>query len=205
MTALTEKMTAGAAAREHWKKILLPEKVTIADYNERCGGNFQLCGDIVLDEAPQRQTTLTVLVDPSNSSRWKRETEHIYAIVRNGEIMKLGGTRTGMKKRWDSYKCGHCVPQRLQKRTGEPFPGKMSVTNAHLYHTIENSLLKGDQWQFWSWELPEHTFSVQMPTGVSVQIATQTYHAYESWSMTEFKDMAGHIPQLCNNSDPNYR
>jgi len=203
MFALSQKMLSGDIARKKWAKPLQQESVTIQLYNERCSHNFQLCGPIVLDESPQRQTTLTVV--PEDPKRWKSETEHIYAIVRNGEIMKLGGTRTGMKKRWDSYKCGHCVPERLQKRTGEPFPGKMSVTNAHLYHTIEQGLLRGEHWEFWSWELPSHIFEVEMPTGVKIQIATQTYHAYESWSMTEFQDMAGHIPQLCNNSDPNYR
>jgi len=196
-------MTTGTAARQQWAKSLKPEKITIELYNDRCGNNFQLCGSIVLDDSIKRQTTLMVHVQ--NEQRWKRETEHIYAIVRNDEIMKLGGTRTGMNKRWESYKCGHCVPQRLKKSTGEPFPGKMSVTNAHLYHTIEEGLLKGEKWELWSWELPAHTFTVDMPTGVSVQIATQTYHAYESWSMTEFEGMSGHIPQLCNNSDPNYR
>ena len=205
MQGLSQKMIAGATARTTWRKVLHCEKVTMTEYNERCTGNFQKCGDIVLDETESRQTTLFVKIAPELNARWSRETEHIYAIVRNGEVMKLGGTRTGMKKRWDSYKCGHCVPQRIQKRTGEPFPGKMSVTNAHLYHTIEADLLEGGKWEFWSWELPAHNFEVEMPTGVKVQIATQTYHAYESWSMSEFQGMAGHIPQLCNNSDPNYR
>lgn len=205
MTTTSAKILAGVAARQQWKKPLLPESITIDVYNQHCGGNFQYCGDIVLDEDESRQTTLRVIFPPENDARWKRETEHIYAIVCDGKIMKLGGTRTGMKKRWDSYKCGHCVPQRLQKRTGTPFPGKMSVTNAHLYHTIENGLLKGEKWMFWSWELPAHNLSVEMPNGESIIVATQTYHAYESWSMTQFKNIAGHIPQLCNNSDPNYR
>tara|TARA_B100001142_G_C14207289_1_gene606215 strand:+ start:226 stop:843 length:618 start_codon:yes stop_codon:yes gene_type:complete len=205
MQGLSQKMIAGAVARHSWRKPIRKEEVTMAVYNERCAGNFQKCGDIVLDETESRQTTLLVKIPPELNARWSRETEHIYAIVRKGEVMKLGGTRTGMKKRWDSYKCGHCVPQRIQKRSGEPFPGKMSVTNAHLYHTIEADLLEGGHWEFWSWELPAHNFEVEMPTGVKVQIATQTYHAYESWSMSEFQGMAGHIPQLCNNSDPNYR
>ena len=205
MQGQSQKIIAGAMARASWRKPLRAEKVTMAMYNERCSGNFQKCGDIILDKLESRQTTLLVEIPPELKSRWSRETEHIYAIVRNGEVMKLGGTRTGMKKRWDSYKCGHCVPQRIQKRSGEPFPGKMSVTNAHLYHTIEADLLEGGHWEMWSWELPAHNFEVEMPTGVKVQIATQTYHAYESWSMSEFQGMAGHIPQLCNNSDPNYR
>jgi len=205
MLAQSQKIIAGEAARAKWRKPLIPEMVSIVEYNERCSGNFQRCGNIILDESVSRQTSLLVETPLELVERWGRESEHIYAIVRNGEVMKLGGTRTGMKKRWDSYKCGHCVPQRIQKRSGEPFPGKMSVTNAHLYHTIEADLLEGGKWEFWSWELPSHTFQVEMPTGAKVMIATQTYHAYESWSMSEFRRMAGHIPQLCNNSDPNYR
>ena len=102
MQGQSQKIIAGAMARASWRKPLRAEKVTMAMYNERCSGNFQKCGDIILDKLESRQTTLLVEIPPELKSRWSRETEHIYAIVRNGEVMKLGGTRTGMKKRWDS-------------------------------------------------------------------------------------------------------
>ena len=201
------KFTAGIAARAAWKKTLVPEECTIAQFNEMCGGVFAFRGNIHLDPSPRRQTTLYVTDFPAETgvTEWKREgTEHIYAIVRNGRIMKLGGTRTGMKQRWSSYLCGHCVPQRLKRRTQQPFPGKMSVTNAHLYHTIENDLLAGGEWCFWSWKLPTVTVSVDI-LGVPTEVIAQTYHAYESRCMANFHALTGHIPQLCDNSDPSYR
>ena len=197
------KFLAGRAARAHWSKALVPEESTMTSFNETCGGIFTFRGNIVLDPSERRQTTL--LVKPDDDDEWKRKnTEHIYVIVRDGRIMKIGGTRTGMKDRWSSYMCGHCVPQRLKKRTGEPFPGKMSVTNAHLYHTIEGDLLAGHEWSFWSWKLPTVTVSVEI-LGVPTTVIAQTYHAYESRCMANFRTLAGHIPQLCDNSDPSYR
>jgi hypothetical protein len=205
MSSFTQdaKFIAGRLARDAWKKQLVHEACTIAQFNNKCGNIFTFQGNIVLDPSSSRQTTLTV--EPKNVTEWKRKnTEHIYAIVRNGSIMKLGGTRTGMNDRWGSYKCGHCVPQRLKKRTQEPFPGKMSVTNAHLYHTIEEDLLAGGEWCFWSWKLPTVTVSVDI-LGVPTMIVAQTYHAYESRCMENFRILTGHIPQLCDNSDPSYR
>lgn len=204
MTSLVNqaKFIAGAAARTVWKKTLVPETCTIEMFNETCEGKFAFQGNIALDPSDRRQTTL--LVEPADPVRWKEKTQHIYAIVRNGRIMKLGGTRTGMKQRWSSYLCGYCVPQRLKKSTGEPFPGKMSVTNAHLYHTIEDDLLAGHEWSFWSWNLPSVTVTVDI-LGVATEVIAQTYHVYESCFMSKFQTLTGHIPQLCDNSDPDYR
>ena len=69
----------------------------------------------------KRQTIIKAVADHPD---WNSEIEAIYAIVRDGKIMKLGGTRNGMKKRWGSYKCGHCVPERLQKKTENHFQEK---------------------------------------------------------------------------------
>ena len=52
--------------------------------------------------------------------------------------MKIGGSRTGMKKGGTYILCGYCVPE-SKKKNGENFAKKMSVTNAYLYHTIENA------------------------------------------------------------------
>ena len=70
---------------------------------------------------------------------WEEKREYVYCIVMknndtdDGLIVKIGGTRTGMKDRFGSYLCGHHVIERNKS-------GKMSVTNAHLYHTIEHGL-----------------------------------------------------------------
>ena len=198
--SIPAKIAAGETARRAWKKHLKPEGMTISKFNELCGQTFRKFGDIVLDDSKKRQTVIQLT---NTHKEWTQKRELIYSIVRGDKIMKLGGTRTGLKDRWSSYKCGHCVPQRISKR-GSPFPGKMSVTNAHLYHTIEDDLIKGGEWSIWCWVLPTMTIQVDI-LGVSTNVIAQTYHAYESVCIKKFKEHTGHIPQLCFNSDPNYK
>ena len=200
-----------AEARAKWSKYdvinLTETEVLIDEFNQLCGGVFQLGATLSLDNErktngeKKRQTIIKAVADHPD---WNSEIEAIYAIVRDGKIMKLGGTRNGMKKRWGSYKCGHCVPERLQKKNGEPFPGKMSVTNAFLYHTIEDGLLRGEDWKFYIWKLPTVQVTVDI-LGTPTTVIAQTYHAYESKIMQKFSQIAGDIPLLCNNADPNYR
>ena len=197
-----QKFVDGQAARLAWKKALVPETCTIETLNAACSGLFSHYANIVLDPNPKRGTT--VMVSHTSIDVWKQAGEYIYAIVKDGVVMKIGGTRTSMAERWGSYLCGHCVPQR-NKKNGEPYPGKMSVTNAHLYHTIEHDLLENEgKWEFWCWKLPVTTVQVDI-MGVPTEIIAQTFHAYESRCMEKFREITGHIPQLCDNADPSYR
>jgi len=203
-----------AEARAKWSKypqVTTQEtaslRISFDEFNQLCEGVFQPGATLFLDNdlkpngEKKRQTIIKAVADHPD---WNNEVEAIYAIVRDGNIMKLGGTRNGMKKRWGSYKCGHCVPQRLQKKNGEPFPGKMSVTNAFLYHTIEDGLLRGEEWKFYIWKLPTVQVTIDI-LGTPTTVIAQTYHAYESKIMQKFSQIAGDIPVLCNNADPNYR
>ena len=182
-------------------------RISFDEFNQNCGGVFHPGATIVLDYDTKpngerkRQTVIKAIADHED---WNQKVEIIYAIVSNGKIMKLGGTRNGMKNRFGSYKCGHCVPQRIQKKNGQPFPGKMSVTNAFLYHTIEDGLLRGEDWKFYIWKLPTVQVTVDI-LGTPTVVIAQTYHAYESKLMQKFAQTAGAIPLLCNNADPNYR
>ena len=198
------KFTSGSQARIKWAKPIKDERITVDKFNSVCENVFKRACNIVLDNSERRQTTLKV-TDFTDEANWKKDDENIYLIVRNDKIMKIGGTRTGMKSRFGSYLCGHCVSER-NKKSGGSFPGKMSVTNAYLYHTIEKDLLenKDANWSFWTWKLPITTFSIKI-FGDTVKVAAQTYHAYESTIIKKFKVLAGYIPQLCNNSDPSYR
>ena len=197
-----EKFIRGGQARDAWSKPIITENtISIEQYNEICNNSFIKMGDIKLDSTDKRQSTLTV--DADCNTRWSVKKEHIYAIVRDGLIMKIGGTRDGMKGRWGSYGCGYYVPQR-SKKDGTAYPGKMSVTNAYLYHTIEKDLLYNDaKWEFWTWELPV----IKLPVNIlneNIDVIAQTFHAYESICIKKFKEVTGHIPLLCDNSDPNY-
>lgn len=196
------KKKNGERAREVWRKILKEEPMALESFNYSCGNKFKKCADLTLDNSEKRQTAIRA--EPIENESWKRNSESIYVFVKNGKIMKIGGTRTGMRNRWGSYLCGHCVPQRIAKKTGEPFPGKMSVTNAHLYHTIEQGLIDGEIWEIYNWELPTVKVMVEI-LGSQVEVIAQTYHAYESLCIKKFYELTGHIPQLCDNSDPNYK
>ena len=192
------KILAGKVARDKWTKSYPEEKMTVNVFNMQCGNVFKYACDIVLDLSDRRKTTITFELPqvPGAQERWNADTEQIYLIVRDGAIMKIGGTRTGMEARFESYLCGHCVPERL-KRNGDAYPGKMSVTNAHLYHTIENDLLLGKAtWSFYNWELPETTIKVNI-LGEETNVTTQTYHVYESKCIKKFIELTGHKPYLC--------
>jgi len=189
------KFTNGKNAREKWSRNIDPNGLlSMADYNEHCGNVFIKAAEIFLDDS-KRQTVIQV--KPIDVT-WNENKEKIYTIVKNGKVIKVGGTRNGMKSRFSSYLCGHHVIERGKS-------GKMSVTNAHLYHSIEKDLLDMEStWEFYTWELPITSIRVTI-LGKDTKIAAQTYHAYESCCNEKYKRMTCNIPIFCHNSDPEYK
>ena len=189
------KFSNGAAARQVWSKTVdIGGLLSIGEFNSAIGDEFAFAADIVLDQSA-RQTTIMCV--PRDKVSWSEDAEHIYAIVKDGAIVKLGGTRCGMKPRFGSYLCGHHVIERGKS-------GKMSVTNAYLYHSIERDLLETDaKWSFWTWKLPK-VVHVAPILGVDTVIDVQTFHAYESVVIQKYKSITGAIPILCDNADPKY-
>lgn len=190
-----DKFTVGEAARKKWAKPTDGGTLSVDMFNGENGGVFSKYADLVLDDRVKPQTT--VAASPLDVDEWKQDGEYIYLFVRGDSIMKIGGTRTSMQERWGSYLCGFHVPERGRS-------GKCSVTNAHLYHTIELGLINGEQWSVWCWKLPRVVHKVTI-LGDDVDIVVQTYHAYESVCIEKFKKTVGSIPVLCMNSDPSYK
>ena len=189
----------GQNARDEWAKDLNENNTNlqIQEFKNRCGGELKNRARIVLDNDSRRQTVIMAKPYEGEEEAFSVNNEQIYIITRNGEILKIGGTRTSMKKRFGSYLCGHHVVERGRS-------GRMSVTNAHVYHTIEQDLLETDStWEIYTWLLPITTIT-QNIFGEEVQIIAQTYHAYESCCINLFRSIKGTIPFLCDNSDPNY-
>ena len=190
------KFNEGSLAREKWSKTVdVSSLMSMAAFNLACGGVFSKAASIQLDPGP-RQTVIQAV--PIDETTWNENREKIYTIVKQDKIVKIGGTRNGMKARFGSYLCGHHVSERGKS-------GKMSVTNAHLYHTIEKDLLDGDStWEFYTWTLPvvENTINI---LGTEIKVVAQTYHVYESCCIKKYKDITGTIPLLCDNSDPQYK
>lgn len=191
----TPKFINGKNAREKWSKKIDPTGLlSMSDYNKQCNNVFIKAAEIILDDS-KRQTVIQVT--PTNTE-WNENKEKIYTIVKDDKVIKIGGTRNGMKSRFSSYLCGHHVIERGKS-------GKMSVTNAHLYHSIEKDLLDTEsKWEFYTWELPITSLQVTI-LGKDTNIAAQTYHAYESRCIEKYKLITGRIPILCDNSDPDYK
>ena len=191
-----KKFTDGVVARDKWSKPIVTDNLlSMEDFNKECNNVFIKGADIVLDNT-NRQTVIQTI--PVNNKLWSENIEQIYTIVKDGKIIKIGGTRNGMKNRWGSYLCGHHVLERGKS-------GKMSVTNAHLYHSIEKDLLETEsKYEFYTWTLPivEHTINI---LGEETKVVSQTYHAYESCCIKKYKSITGIIPIMCDNSDPTYK
>jgi hypothetical protein len=195
-----EKYKTGENARNLWSiNVDTYDYMHVMSFNLECGNVFLKRGDINLDVTENKLLDVHYV----NKNEWQNDSEHIYLIVRNGFIMKIGGTRSGLHGRWISYLCGFCVPQRKNKK-GVNYPGKMSVTNAHIVHTIENDLLiNNSKWEIYSWLIPKHDISVDI-LGNKVNIKTQTFHAYETVCINKFKELTQRVPILCKNSDSRY-
>lgn len=189
------KFTTGQQARDKWSKMLnICNELTVDDFNKECGHVFNKEATIELDTS-DRQTVIQAV--PVDKMEWAKNCEKIYLLVKDHKIVKIGGTRNGMKERFTSYLCGHHVCERGKS-------GKMSVTNAHLYHTIEKDLLDTEcVWDIYTWALPVEVL-VKNILGTETKINVQTYHAYESICINKYKKLTGHSPILCDNCDPEY-
>lgn len=166
---LAKKFLDGELARKKWAKSINYDnaELDINTFNNSCDGVFVNAGKIILDDTT-RQSTIQVI--PKNKKDWNEKVEKIYIFVRNNKIIKIGGSRNCMKQRFTSYLCGHHVTERGKS-------GKMSVTNAHIYHTIEKDLIETNSiWEFYVWKLPiiQHTINI---LGYYTKIISQTYHA----------------------------
>jgi len=202
-----KKFLDGKHARSVWSTPLQKKDVplSISDYNSECGVSFVKMASITLD-ASKRQTTIRATPYDGAEDAWKKSQEVVYALVADNRVVKIGGTRAGMKDRWNSYLCGHCVSERYKKDCSK-YPGKMSGTNATIYHTIENSLLRGKgkaKWDIWCWVIPP-LVATRTILGDDVDVVVQMYHAYESRCIKKYKDITNVIPILCKNSDSKYR
>ena len=190
-----------------WIK-LIPIKKTILleEYNRKT--HFIPIADINLDteinttgkkKGLKKRNTL-IKIDKLaniNKQQFEEKKEWIYIITINERIVKIGGTRDGIKNRFGSYLCGHHIPERNKS-------GKASETNKYIYNTLHFYLDIGCKIKLYGYELPQE-YITRTVFGKDVKIRVQTYHSYESILMDEYKSLCGVIPFLCDNCDPEYK
>jgi len=188
-----------------WIKLMPSEKTIPFDqYNRK--DHFSLVADIVTDseiftsgkkKGNKKRNTLIQFVPKISSKAFNKKTEWLYLLVINGMIVKIGGTRTGLKGRVSSYLCGHHVEERGKS-------GDCSKTNGFIYNTFEFYLKLGCKIQMFGYELPKTEITIKI-FDKDTKITAQTYHAYESTFLEDYKKKYKEYPILSDNCDPDYK
>ena len=190
---------------KNWIKLIPTDKsISFEDYNRK--DHFIPIADIVLDselftsgikQGTKKRNTLIQFVPTISTEAFNKKTEWLYLFVINGMIVKIGGTRTGLKGRVASYLCGHHIEERGKS-------GDCSKTNGFIYNTFEFYLNLGCKIQMYGYELPKTEISIEI-FGKETKITAQTYHAYESTFLEDYKKNYNEYPILSDNCDPDYK
>ena len=190
---------------KNWIKLISIEKtILFEEYNRK--KYFISIADVVLDnelfiskknKIPKKRKTLIKFVPKISNGEFNEKKEWLYLLVINGRIVKIGGTRTGLKGRVVSYLCGHHVKERGKS-------GDCSKTNGFIYNTFEFYLQLGCKIEMFGYELPKTQITIEI-FGKETKIMAQTYHAYESTFLEDYKKMYNEYPMLNDNCDPDYK
>jgi hypothetical protein len=145
----------------------------------------------------KRKTVITF--DPVIPKKeWaEKVSQWVYILTIDDRIVKIGGTRSGLKGRIGSYLCGH----HTEDRGGS---GKMSVTNAYLYNTLDHYIGSDKHIKMYAYRIPPVKVNVDI-WGSTVEVEAQVYNAFESIAISTYHRESGHNPQLSDNSDPTHR
>jgi hypothetical protein len=190
---------------KNWIKLISTDKtIPFQEYNRK--EHFILIADIVLDnelftsgkkQGNKKRNTLIQFIPTISTDVFNKKTEWLYLIVINDMIVKIGGTRTGLKGRVASYLCGHHIEERGKS-------GNCSKTNAFIYNTLVFYLNLGCKIQMYGYELPKTEITIEI-FGKKIKITAQTYHAYESTFLEDYKKNYNEYPILSDNCDPDYK
>jgi len=164
--------------------------------------NFKHVANILLDNdlddsGNKKRQTLIKFDNIISLNDFSLDCEWVYIFTIDNKIVKIGGTRNSLKGRVGSYLCGHHIPER--KKSGD-----CSKTNGFIYNTFEFYLNLGYEIKMYGYKLPEVLHETEILNEI-VKIKVQTYHAYESKFLDNFKSTYGKYPLLSDNADPNYK
>jgi len=191
----------GSLIKKWIKLIPLDKTISLEEYNRK--EHFIPIADIILDTETgkdsdtKKRNTLIQFVRKISKEEFEKKTEWLYLLVINGRIVKIGGTRTGIKGRVGSYLCGHHVEERGKS-------GDCSKTNGFIYNTFEFYLSLGCKIEMYGYELPKTEIIIEI-FGKQTTIVAQTFHAYESTFLEDYKKNYNEYPILSDNCDPGYK
>jgi len=170
-----------------WIKLISTDKtIPFDEYNKK--EYFIPVADVVLDDelftsgkklGSKKRKTHIQFIPTISTDAFNKKNEWLYLFVINGMIVKIGGTRTGLKGRVASYLCGHHIEERGKS-------GDCSKTNGFIYNTFDFYLRLGCKIQMYGYELPTTEITIKI-FGKETKIMAQTYHAYETRFLEDYK------------------
>jgi hypothetical protein len=188
-----------------WIKLIsIDDSMLFDDYNRK--DYFIPIAEIILDdelitsgkkEGSKKRKTLIQFIPKISNENFTKKNEWLYLLVINNRIVKIGGTRTGIKGRIISYLCGHHIEERGKS-------GDCSKTNGFIYNTFEFYLNLGCKIEMYGYELPKTEITIKI-FDKDTKIIAQTYHAYESTFLEDYKKNYNKYPILSDNCDPDYK
>ena len=186
--------------KNKWVKKIPNNLIKFKNYNRKA--YFIPVADIVLDnelnqKLIKKRNTVIKFVPLINNTLFNEKTEWVYIFLINDGIVKIGGTRVGLKGRISSYMCGHHVLERGKS-------GDCSKTNAFIYNTFDYYLNQGYKIKMLGYKLPKTETQVDI-FGKKIKVIAQTYHAYESTFLQDYKKNYNSYPILSDNCDPDYK
>lgn len=93
--------------------------------------HFINIGEFVLSSSNLKKSLWEFNVKKEYKELYNKRQKFVYIILYDNAIIKIGGSKMSIKGRILSYKCGHCIKERLNYK-GTNYPGKMSITNAYI-------------------------------------------------------------------------
>jgi hypothetical protein len=177
------------------KNVDLSKELKLADFS--LSNNFVHVAnvDLLLDPSATSCISFNSVIE---KKEWENKTSQwIYMFTVDDHIVKIGGTRVGLKGRVTSYLCGHHTIDRGKS-------GKCSVTNAYIYNTFEHLLKKGHSIKMLGYKIPDVKISMSVWETDTV-FSPQTYTLYETSALKKYTVECGRKPQLSVNSDPSHR
>lgn len=180
------------------KWIKLIDKKTVIEYdNYNRKSMFIHVADVLLDndvknDGTKKRNTLIIFKPVIQLKEFNdKTTEWIYIFTINNNIVKIGGTRTGLKGRVGSYLCGHHVKERGKS-------GDCSKTNGFIYNTFVFYLQLKFKIKMYAYKLPKAEIEIDI-FNAKQKILVQTFHIYENTFFTDYKKTYDNIPVLCDN------
>lgn len=176
-----------------WIKIIpINKTISFDNYNRR--NYFHKIAEIKIND---NKNCVIKFIPEISKTELTKKAEWLYLFIINNRIVKIGGTRTSLKGRIISYLCGHHIKERGKS-------GDCSKTNAFIYNTFEFYLNKNCKIEMYGYELPKKEISIDI-FGNEIKIIAQTYHAYESIFIEDYKKNYNDYPILNDNCDPEYK